>query len=279
MFRYLAHRHDRKHILKSLQRQERITHRSIEFSHDAALAFAVNETEDKNTAGCELAFTDISAGERFYSPILTAEPLDVGEKRVTFQSDITTSNQENNTFECLVSDSGSKDHAIIVFHHWYARNRYPAFSKFFASKGITVVEATLPYHFERGVDDYSEENFFNASLGRTVRSVRQAVLDGRKVVSWLHSQGYRKISVVGMCAGGTVAGLIAAQDDKVDKAVLMVTPVSPADLVWTGETMGALRCRIEPNMSLESLRTAWGLISLEKHAWSLTRRPHRKVCS
>ncbi|WP_341858158.1 hypothetical protein [Sinorhizobium medicae] len=38
------------------------------------------------------------------------------------------------------------------------------------------------------------------------------------------------MSVVGMCLGGTVAGLIAAQEEKVDKAVLMVSPGSPADL-------------------------------------------------
>ncbi len=32
MFRYLARRHDRKHIIKSLQRQKLIEHRSIKFS-------------------------------------------------------------------------------------------------------------------------------------------------------------------------------------------------------------------------------------------------------
>ncbi|MER8778639.1 dienelactone hydrolase family protein [Mesorhizobium sp. M0977] len=101
--------------------------------------------------------------------------------------------------------------------------------------------------------------------------MRQAVLDGRKIVRWLYSQGYQKISVVGMCLGGTVAGLVAAQEQKVDKAVLMVSPGSPADLVWTAETMTALRGRIESSMSLEGLRTAWGLIDLEKHLFGLTR--------
>jgi hypothetical protein len=255
MFRYLAGRHDRKHVLKSLQRQKRIAHSAIEFDYDGSSAF-----------------TDISEGERFFDPILPHEPIKEGENSVTFRSDITTSDEENNTFECTVTNSGSKDHAIVVFHHWYARNRYPAFSKFFAAKGITVIEATLPYHFSRGSDDHSEEQLFNANLGKTVQSMRQAVLDGRKIVRWLHEQGYKKISVVGMCLGGTVAGLIAAQEEQVDKAVLMVAPGSPADLVWTAETMKALRGRIEPAISLECLRTAWGLINLEKHLFGLTRR-------
>ncbi|WP_027170228.1 dienelactone hydrolase family protein [Mesorhizobium sp. WSM3224] len=273
MFRYLARRHDRNHILRSLQRQKRIGHRSIGFAYDTSLAFAVNEAGKEYASGGELALREISEGELFFSPILPPEPLREEESSVTFQSDITTADEENNTFECLVTDSGSKGHALVVFHHWYARHRYSAFSKFFAARGITVIEATLPYHFGRGSGDYSEENFFNANLGRTIRSMRQAVLDGRKIVRWLYSKGYYKISVVGMCLGGTVAGLIASKEDKVDKAVLMVPPMSPADLVWTAETMKALRGRIESVMSLEELRTAWSRINLEMHTWGLT-RPH-----
>ncbi|WP_245299294.1 S9 family peptidase [Sinorhizobium sp. GL28] len=271
MFRYLARRHDRKHILRSLQRQRGIHHRSIEFGYDTSLAFAINEAEDKYASSGELAFKKISDGELFFSPILPAEPLKEDKNSVTFQSDITTADKQNNTFKCVVTHSGSKDHALVVFHHWYARNRYHTFSKFFSAKGITVIEATLPYHFSRGSDEYSEEQFFNASLGRSIRSMRQAVLDGRKIVRWLYRQGYNKISVVGMCLGGTVAGLIAAQEEKVDKAVLMVSPGSPADLVWTAATMKSLRDRIEPAMSLEDLRTAWGLINLEMHIFGLTR--------
>lgn len=270
MFRYVALHHDRKHISRSLERQRRIAHRSVPFAYDYGLAFAEDEADYDQEIN-EIAHTLISEGERFYSPLLPAEPLDEKAGTVRFRSDITTSDENNNTFECIVSDSGSRDHALLVFHHWYARQRYTAFAKFFASRGITVVEATLPYHFGRGTDDVSEEQFFSASLGRTVRSMRQAVLDGRKIVRWLDGLGYKKISAVGMCLGGTVAGLVAAQEDKLGKAALMVTPADPADLVWTAETMKTLRSRIEPAVSHEALKTAWSLISLEKHLWSLTR--------
>ena len=254
MFRRIAYDHDRKHIEKSLQRQARIA--------DANIAFDNSEPSD---------FSSISEGEDFFAPILPAEPLSVEGNRVVFQSDITTESTLNNTFECLISNSGSKDHVIVVFHHWYAKNRYQTFSRYFARKGVTVVEATLPYHFTRGSDACSEENFLNANIGRTVQSVRQAVLDGRKIVRWLGNQGYGRITVVGMCIGGTVAGLVAAHERKVQNAVLMVSPASPADLVWTAETMRSLRGRIEPSMSLEDLRKAWSMIDLNKHLWSLTR--------
>lgn len=277
MFRQLARSHDHRHIQKSLDRQERISQKCIEFSHDASTAFAVDEAANQYSPDFDLTSWTIGEGEQFYSPISSFEPLKVTDNSVIFQSDITTSVIENNTFECLVTESGSKEHAIVVFHHWYARNRYSKFAKFFASKGITVVEAPLPYHFDRSNSEFAAENFLSADIGRTIQSMRQAVLDGRKIVGWLHELGFAKISVVGMCIGGTIAGLIAAQDEKVDKAVLMVTPMSPADLVWSAETMKPLRERIEPNMSLEELRAAWSIISLNMHTFGLTRRGLEKI--
>lgn len=280
MFRYLARRHDRKHILKSLERQTRVGHKSFAFGLDADLVFPGPDAGGKYADLNEWAYTSISEGERFFRPILSSnEPLSEDGSRVVFESDIETEDDENDTFECIITKGTpqrnrivvSKKCALVVFHHWYARNRYSRFAKFFAARGITVIEATLPYHFGRGKSDYSEENFLSASLGRTLRSVRQAVLDGRKIVRWVDSKGYDKIFVAGMCIGGTVAGLVAAHEDKVDKAVLMVTSGSLADVVWTAETLKGLRGRIETSISLESLKTAWGIINLENHVWGLTR--------
>ncbi|WP_433762919.1 alpha/beta hydrolase family protein [Brucella anthropi] len=276
MFRYLARRHDRKHIIKSLQRQKLIEHRSIKFKYDSSLTFAIHKNEAKSAESIELELDENFNVQAFFSPILPPEPINESTDQVVFQSDITTEEKENNIFDFAITDSGTKEHAIVVFHHWYARNRYSAFAKFFAARDITVVEATLPYHFRRGSDDFSEEKLLNADINLTIRSMRQAVLDGRKLVRWLGKQGYYKISVVGMCIGGLVAGLIAAHEEKVGKAVLMVSPAKPAELVWTAETLRGLRSRIEPAMSLDELKSAWGLIDLENHLSKLT-RPHLNI--
>lgn len=254
MFRYLAGRYDRKNIRRSLTRQKRIEHRAISFRFDDSFAFRT-----------------IPEAEKFFEPLGPAAPLVEEAGRVVFTSDIQSDDEKNNEFECLIADSGSKGHALVVFHHWYARSRYPAFSKFFASRGITVVEATLPFHFGRASDEFSEEKLLNADLGLTVGSLRQAVLDGRKIVRWLHAQGYSEISVVGMCIGGLIAGLIASYEDKVAKAVLMVSPDSLADMVWTGETFTGLRGRLQDSISLDELRNAWRLFDLRKNLWELTR--------
>lgn len=272
MFRHLARRHDRKHIRKSLDRQERISNECVGFNEDLSSAFLTDETSSQRSEEFDLTSWSISEGEQFYAPTSGAVPLEVSKTSVTFQSEISTADDENNTFRCAITPSEAKQHAVIVFHHWYARNRHTKLSRFFASRGMTVVEATLPYHHHRGASDFSEEQFLSADLGGTIRSMRQAVLDGRKIVGWLHEEGYEKISVAGMCIGGTVAGLIAAHDERVDSAVLIVSPVSPADLVWTSETMHPLRGRIRPAMTLERLKTAWSIIDLEKYTFGLTRK-------
>ncbi|MGO7675015.1 abhydrolase domain-containing 18 [Rhizobium leguminosarum bv. viciae] len=254
MFRYLAGRYDRKNIGRSLTRQKRIKHRAIPFRFDDSFALRT-----------------IPEAEKFFEPLGAAVPLVEEAGRVVFTSDIQSDDEKNNEFGCLIADSGSKGHALVVFHHWYARRRYPAFSKFFASRGITVVEATLPFHFDRASDEFSEEKLLNADLGMTVGSLRQAVLDGRKIVRWLHAQGYSEISVVGMCIGGLIAGLIASYEHKVGKAVLMVAPDGLADMVWTGETFRRLRDRLGSSISLEELRNAWRLLDLRKNLWELSR--------
>lgn len=237
----------------------------IGFKYDTALAFGLRSAKDSYDEFLDLTLHELSGGS-FFAPMLSPNPLRYEGENAVFQSDIETEHKDNNSFNCVITDSGSRSHALVVFHHLFAQKRYSAFAKLFAARGVTVVEATLPYHFERAQSaGASAEMACSANIGLTVHSTRQAVLDGRKVVRWLKTQGYETVSVAGMCLGGLVAGLVAAHEEHVDKAVLSVTAGSPADVVWSDETMKPLRERIEPQLSLEELRRAWGVINLENH--------------
>ena len=86
MFRYLARHHDRKHIKRSLQRQERISKSAIGFAHDTSLAFAVNEPVVKD-GDHDLAVTTLRETEAFFTPLLPAEPIYQDAHRVIFESD------------------------------------------------------------------------------------------------------------------------------------------------------------------------------------------------
>ncbi|TIQ73252.1 MAG: dienelactone hydrolase-related enzyme, partial [Mesorhizobium sp.] len=139
-------------------------------------------------------------------------------------------------------------------------------------RGITVVEIAMPYHFERSRPGSVHADYMlSPNLGRTIQSVRQAVWDGRKLIRWLKSEGYREISVLGMSLGSWVAAIVAAHDLAVSKASLFLTAGSLADMVWTGRATRSIRDSLEPEIELTDLRRAWGPLNLENCAHSLAR--------
>ncbi|RVC56501.1 dienelactone hydrolase-related enzyme, partial [Mesorhizobium sp. M00.F.Ca.ET.038.03.1.1] len=187
-------------------------------------------------------------------------------------SDISTDIEENNVVSAKITESGSFDQAMVIFHHWNASTRNRQIANFFSQRGITVVEIAMPYHFERSRPGSVHADYMlSPNLGRTIQSVRQAVLDGRKLIRWLKSEGYREISVLGMSLGSWVAAIVAAHDLAVSKASLFLTAGSLADMVWTGRATRSIRDSLEPEIKLTELRRAWGPLNLENYAHSLAR--------
>ncbi|WP_312408718.1 RcgR family putative quorum lactone hydrolase [Rhizobium sp.] len=192
---------------------------------------------------------------------------------IRFPSDITTYVEENNTVWAKITERGSTTHALVVFHHWNARSRNSRLAKFFAKRGITVVEIAMPYHLERSRSGSHYADFMlSANLGRTLQSFRQAVLDGRKLIGFLNSEGYQQISLLGMSLGSWVAGLIAAHDQTVSKASLFLTAGSLADMVWTGRATTSIRESLAAAIPLTDLRRAWTPLNLENHTGCLERQ-------
>lgn len=189
-----------------------------------------------------------------------------------FPSAISTDIAENNVVWTKVTESGSYEHALVVFHHWNATTRNRHLAHYFARRGITVVEIALPYHFERRRPGALHADYMlSPNLGRTIQSVRQAVLDGRKLIGWLKDAGYEKISVLGMSLGSWVAAIVAANDEAVSKASLFLTGGSLADMVWSGRATRLVRCDLEREISLTDLRRAWAPLDLENYAHRLAR--------
>ncbi|HKX51550.1 MAG TPA: dienelactone hydrolase-related enzyme [Candidatus Binatia bacterium] len=189
-----------------------------------------------------------------------------------FPSGISTDIEENNVVWAKITESGSFDQALVVFHHWNATKRNRQIAKLFSRRGITVVEMAMPYHFERQRPGASHADYMlSANLGRTIQAVRQAVWDGRKLIRWLKGEGYREISVLGMSLGSWVAGLIAAHDPAVSKASLFLTAGSLADMVWTGRATRLIRESLEPEIALTDLRRAWAPLYMENYVHRLAR--------
>ncbi|MDT6942438.1 alpha/beta hydrolase family protein [Brucella pseudogrignonensis] len=189
-----------------------------------------------------------------------------------FSSDISTDIEQNTQVTAKITDSGSRNKVMVIFHHWNATTRNRQIAKYFSKRGITVVEIAMPYHFERSRpgSDYAD-HMLSANLGLTIQSIRQAVWDGQKLIRWLKSEGYQEISVLGMSLGSWVAGLVAAHDINVSKASLFLTAGSLADMVWTGRATRTIRESLETTIDLTHLRKAWAPLDLGNYTYSLAR--------
>jgi hypothetical protein len=189
-----------------------------------------------------------------------------------FRSDVTTDIEENNVVVAKITGGGSLDRALVVFHHWNATSRNGQLAKFFALCGITVVEIAMPYHLERSRPGSQYADYMlSANLGRTLQSLKQAVLDGRKLVRWLKNEGYREICLLGMSLGSWVAGLITAHDKSVSKASLFLAAGSLADMVWTGRATRSIRESLDHSITLADLRRTWAPLNLENYVGGLSR--------
>lgn len=256
---------------RRVQRGNALKARS-EFALDADRAFPGAEHHVALAEFCTLAEEATEDSTFFERPAASALDVLRTEDRLKFPSDIQTDVSENNKVWARVTESGGLDHALIVFHHWNAQRHQRHLANYFSRRGIAVIEIAMPYHFERRRPGSAYADYMlSANIGRTIQSVRQAVLDGRKLVAWAKSEGYGEISVLGMSLGSWVAGLVAAHDDNVSKASLFLTADSLADMVWTGRATAAIRQSLETDLSLSDLRRAWSPINQENYAGKLAR--------
>lgn len=242
------------------------------FALDAGLAFPGAAPVESIAEFCELADQAVADPGFFDLPGASDPSFDFQNGWLSFPSDMSTDVKKNNTVWAKVTDSGSRDQAVVVFHHWNASTRYHQITRFFARRGVTVVEIAMPYHFERCRPGALYADYMlGPNLGRTVQSVRQAVWDGRKLIGWLKYEGYGEISVLGMSLGSWVAGLTAAHEPAVSNAALFLTAGSLADMVWTGRATRAIRESLEPVIEQADLRRAWGPLNLVNYAHLLAR--------
>ncbi|ANH08509.1 RcgR family putative quorum lactone hydrolase [Shinella sp. HZN7] len=221
---------------------------------------------------CVLAETAAADPDFFEPPDASDHSFELRDGWLTFPSDVATDVAENNIVWAKITESGKRDRALVIFHHWNAKRRNRQIAGFLSSRGITVIEIAMPYHFERSrPGSLYADYMLSANLGRTVQALRQAVWDGRKLIRWLKCEGYQDVSVLGMSLGSWVAGLVAAHEPAVARASLFLTAGSLAEMVWTGRATRSIRKSLEPHLTLAQLQRAWAPLNLENHSDRLAR--------
>ena len=207
-----------------------------------------------------------AGSDRFYAvPPCAGFRLDGG--RLTFPSALETPHEENNTVHARYfpadAAAGARRRAVVVLPQWNAGpDDHVAPAKLLARCGISALRLSLPYHDARMPPELHRADYIvSANVGRTVQVCRQAVLDARRAVDWLESQGYGRIGILGTSLGSCLALLTAAHEKRLVAAALNHVSLYFADVVWEGLSTEHVRAGLDGAVDLERLRALWMPIS------------------
>lgn len=238
---------------------------------------------------------DFTLENRLYpsAASLSAEELKKPVEQVempvlTWKSAVETISEENNTAYAtwfptereLRSASRTKARvpsAVIILPHWNAKaGTYFDLAKFLNKVGLSALRLTLPYHEERMPPELERaDHLVSPNIGRSLQSIRQAVLDTRAAVSWLKSQGYEKIGIVGTSIGSCVAFMAWVHEPRLGAAVFNHVSGYMADVVWHGLSTYHVRESFGENLHLDELREYWMPVSPMAYMEKLSKLPPR----
>jgi hypothetical protein len=195
-----------------------------------------------------------------------------GERMVTFESAATTPHHENNTVYTRYFPASPKPRtngtpavrrAVVVVAQWNAdEGGHVGLCQLLQRLGISALRVTLPYHDRRKPPGLNRaEPIVSTNIGQTLQVCRQAVLDMRRAVAWLHQQGYGRIGLLGSSLGSCLSMLTAAHEPLVNAMAL--NHVSPwfGDVIWEGLSTAHVRAGLEAQVTLPELRELWSPIS------------------
>lgn len=284
----LIHAHERWHVARESNRHARPFEWGTEFLSDEKMnGDDSRRILDRHTERVTRESAD------FYSL-----PSPVGDYRLTgdrlqWTSAVRTPSPENNIalarfFPSKRMQNGERateKRAVVVLPQWNAQPQsHVALCRLLNRFGIAALRLTLPYHEARRPPELERaDHLVSANIGRTIQSVRQAVLDTRAAVQWLGEQGYERIGIIGTSIGSCVGFLAFVHDPRIKTGVFNHVSGYFADVVWHGLSTQHVRAGFGESVTLEELRQWWLPISplayIEKLKRDDTRRPLRFIAA
>ena len=233
----------------------------IDWLHDGEASAQASDAEQLE----RWAATMLAESDRFYE-LKPCADYELRGDRLTFPSAVRTPHPENNVARARFFPSASpqgRRRAVVVLPQWNADAAgHVGLCQLLNRFGITALRLSLPYHDERRPPELRRADYIvSANIGRTAQVCRQAVLDARRAIAWLHEQGYTSIGILGTSLGSCLSMLTAAHEPLIKAMAL--NHISPyfADVVWEGLSTAHVRDGLEGHIELEQLRRIWLPIS------------------
>ncbi|HYY58607.1 MAG TPA: hypothetical protein VE842_14840, partial [Pyrinomonadaceae bacterium] len=210
--------------------------------------------------------------EDFYALPTPVEDYHLAGQHLTWTSAVETPVPENNTvrahfFPAPPRRQGGGDErrpAVVILPQWNAQpESHMELARLLNRFGISALRLTLPYHEARRPAELERADYLvSSNIGRTIQSVRQAVLDARAAVRWLIDHGgYNRIGIMGTSIGSCTAFLAYAHEEQIDVGVFNHVSGYFADVVWRGISTQHVRAGFGDEVTLEELREYWLPIS------------------
>jgi dienelactone hydrolase len=159
--------------------------------------------------------------------------------------------------------TGAGRAAVLVLPQWNSDSGgHTGLCRLLAWNGLSALRLSLPYHDQRMPPELHRADYIvSANIARTLQVCRQAVLDARRAIAWLATQGYDRIGILGTSLGSCLALLTTAHEPLIKAEAL--NHISPhfADVVWRGLSTEHVREGLDGHIELDLLRTLWKPIS------------------
>jgi len=207
----------------------------------------------------------VASSEQFFA-LPPSDDFTLDGEWLSYPSAIQTPDDTNNVVRARYFPDDSpagRRRAVIVLPQWNADTEgHVGLCRLINRFRISALRLSLPYHDARRPPDLRRADYIvSANVGRTAQVCRQAVLDARRGIAWLASQGYESIGILGTSLGSCLAMLTAAHEPLVRAAAL--NHISPffADVVWSGLSTRHVREGLDGHIELDRLRRIWMPIS------------------
>ena len=207
----------------------------------------------------------VARGEDFFA-VTPATDYALRGDMLTFTSAIETPHPDNNLVRARYFPDASprgRKRAVLVLPQWNSdAEGHVGLCRLLNRFGLSALRLSMPYHDDRMPPELTRADYIvSANVGRTAQVCRQAVLDARRAIAWLHSQGYTSIGILGTSLGSCLSMLTTAHEPLIKAAAL--NHISPffADVVWDGLSTKHVRQTLDGNVTLDELRRMWLPIS------------------
>ncbi len=172
--------------------------------------------------------------------------------------------------------------AVLVLPQWNAQpESHVEACRIFNMIGMAALRLTLPYHLQRKPAELERaDHLVSTNIGRTIQSMRQAVLDTRAAVRWLKNEGYERVGILGTSVGSCIAFLAFAHEPDLAAGAFNHVSGYVADVVWHGLYTTHVRAGFGDQLTLDELREFWQPISpfpFMSRVAQMDRRPMRFI--